>query len=75
MVEMVRAYAVDKNAHKPVPTVESISDWVVHKLSNLYHAKQVEKIDFSDLAMRIDDTVKGLYFYSMNSFNKSKCEV
>lgn len=81
MVEIVRAYAVKVNCHKPLAVVASISDWVVHALSNFYHAGQVKSLDFSSkgesldddvVAMSQDDTKKVLYKMAMQSYPRAE---
>lgn len=68
LIEMVRAYAVEVNRHKPIEVVSHISDYVVHKISNLCHVEQKEEYNTDEFAFRIDDQVKFLYKYCIESY-------
>lgn len=68
IIEMVRAYAVEVNVHKPIAIIKDISNWVIHEISNLYHVNQVRGVDVADLAMPLDDIKEALYKKAMMSY-------
>ena len=84
MVETVRAYAVEVNKYKSILVIEDISSWVVHEISNFFHAGQVETLSFSEeeiglvendidigddsVAVSLHETKMALYKKAMRSY-------